>query len=93
MELDCDSDKYLDYINAKKLNHDKLPPDFFDAIVASHVVEHFADTTVALQLRNMIQSLKPSGYLLVEVLNAAHTFMHTQKIKPAYAVFQTRRLT
>ena len=76
VDPDRNSEKYLYYINAKIIENDELPTDFFDVVVASHVVEHFDAKNAINIIRAILQSLKKNGLLLVEVPQGGHSYLY-----------------
>lgn len=89
VEFDSASDKYLNYMGATKLKPDELPPNYFDVIVASHVVEHFTSTTLNDCLRAMLAALKSDGLLLVEVPHGGHTYTRLTARQDPHTLFFT----
>lgn len=69
------SEKYLNYINAQILEKDELPGNYFDVVVASHVVEHFDAKNAIAIVQSIIASIKKNGLLLVEVPQGGHTYL------------------
>jgi SAM-dependent methyltransferase len=76
VDPDRSAEKYLHYINAKIIEKDELPTDFFDVVVASHVVEHFDAKNAISIIHELLQSLKKDGLLLVEVPQGGHSYLH-----------------
>jgi SAM-dependent methyltransferase len=74
VELDGQSDKYLEYLGATKLDPNNLGTETMDVIVASHVVEHFTHTNLDINLGSMANALAPGGLLLIEVPQGGHSF-------------------
>ena len=90
VEFDKESDKYLKYLGAIKLNPNELPENFFDVIVASHVVEHFTLTNLHINLINMVRALKKnSGLILVEVPQGGHSYLKLEARQDPHTLFFT----
>lgn len=89
VELDGDSDKYLDFIGAKKLAPRELPQRFFDVIVASHVVEHFTATSLERLLKSMLLSLNEGGLLLIEVPHGGLSYVNLKARQDPHTIFFT----
>jgi lipopolysaccharide biosynthesis regulator YciM/2-polyprenyl-3-methyl-5-hydroxy-6-metoxy-1,4-benzoquinol methylase len=89
VELDSHCEKYLKYINAKKIEPSGLPQHFFDVIVASHVVEHFTDKTARIIITSMLKALKPEGLLLIEVPQGGHSFLKLKNKQAPHTIFFT----
>jgi SAM-dependent methyltransferase len=83
VELDSYSWKYLDHLGATRIVAEELGRDRFDVIVASHVIEHFTDTTFDTAVSGIVAALKPGGRLLVEVPHGGHSYLgYTGKQEP-----------
>ncbi len=71
IELDTASDKFLEYLGAKRITADTIPTGFFDVVLCSHVVEHFTAEDLQRNLQSMVQALNANGLLLIEVPNGS----------------------
>lgn len=99
VEPDIRSRKYLEFLNAEVLPADQLGDARFDAIVASHVIEHLTGKTLDTTLASIAAALKPGGHLLVEVPNGGHSYLsivarhepHTLFFSPEGLVTALRR--
>lgn len=89
VELDEESDKYLRYLGATKLDPNNMGRDRFDAILASHVVEHFTASTLDNNLINMASALKKGGLILIEVPQAGHSFAILDSGQDPHTLFFT----
>lgn len=67
IELDEHSWKYLDYINARRISLETIPSDFYDAIIASHTIEHLHPDDLYPTMQALVSSLRPGGCILIEV--------------------------
>lgn len=75
-EPDQASRKYLDYIGATVIERlEDIQPNTFDAIVASHSIEHLVAEDLIATLRRLIGALKPDGRLLIEVPQGGHSYL------------------
>lgn len=89
VELDRESDKYLNYLGAKKLTLDDLGNHVMDVIVASHVVEHFSAQTLEPNLQSIVGALDKNGLLLVEVPQGGHSFALLDTKQDPHTLFFT----
>jgi SAM-dependent methyltransferase len=89
VELDESSQKYLDYIGATRLSHNDLGHNAFDVILASHVVEHFTNTTLEENLTEMSNALSVGGHLLIEVPQGGHSFSVLETKQDPHTLFFT----
>ncbi|MDJ0826015.1 MAG: class I SAM-dependent methyltransferase [Rhodobacter sp.] len=89
IEPDPDSAKYLDYLGATRLDEDALDEMQFDAIVASHVIEHFTETDVVRRVGRMVAALAPDGRLLIEVPQGGHSRLHLTARDDPHTLFFT----
>lgn len=89
VELDQQSDKYLDFLEAKKMHPDQLPENFFDVIVASHSIEHFTPEELHNRLIQMANALKRSGILLIEVPQGGHSYLVLTTRQDPHTIFFT----
>ena len=67
IEYDRNSKKYLDYLGANLITWDTIPTEKYDAVLMSHVLEHFLPADVEPRLRALFGALKPGGLLYIEV--------------------------
>jgi len=71
--------------------------EFFDAVVASHVLEHFTYQNIRQKISEIFQSLRPGGIFLVEVPPGAQQLADffqgarpaTQRLEPHTLFFST----
>lgn len=89
VELDGESDKYLEYLGAKKLDPANLDPNSMDVIVASHVVEHFTDQNLDENLNSMVDALSDEGLLLIEVPHGGHSYVRLGARQDPHTIFFT----
>jgi SAM-dependent methyltransferase len=77
VEPDRLSHKYLAYLGATvHTDTSTLPGSGFDAIVASHVIEHLPAEELLPTLEVLIGALAPQGRLLIEVPQSGHSYLH-----------------
>ncbi|MEL7035974.1 MAG: class I SAM-dependent methyltransferase [Cyanobacteria bacterium J06592_8] len=89
VELDEESDKYLTFLGAQKLDPEKLPEKFFDAIVASHSIEHLTPEELNDRLIQIANALKPGGMLLIEVPQGGHSYLALTTRQDPHTIFFT----
>lgn len=89
VELDAHSYKYLEYINARRISYEEIGEECFDVVVASHVIEHLSEMTLAQTLERLATSLRPGGLMLVEVPTGAHTFIARKSEQAPHTLFFT----
>lgn len=89
VELDEESDKYLNFLGANKLEPGKLPEKFFDVIVASHSIEHLRAEELHDRLIQIVNALKPGGMLLIEVPQGGHSYLILTTRQDPHTIFFT----
>lgn len=87
VELDTCSDKYLAYIGARKIDPAVIPKRSYDIIVASHVIEHLTETTLARTLRSLVGALDNGGVLLIEVPTGLHGTLSIRRDESPHTLF------
>lgn len=89
-EIDPASEKYLNYLGARRFDRlDALPPAAFDAIVASHSIEHLPPEALEATLRALLASLAPEGRMLIEVPQGGHIHCHLHARQDPHTLFFT----
>lgn len=90
LEPDEDSRKYLTHIGARRFTSvGDLPRGTFDAIVASHSMEHLAIEALMPSLRRLVRSLKPGGHLLIEVPQGGLSYLYLNGRHDPHTIFFT----
>lgn len=90
LEPDEDSQKYLSHIGARRYKTvEDLPRGRFQAIVASHSVEHLAIEDLVPSLSRLMQSLKPGGHMLIEVPQGGLSYLYLNGQHDPHTIFFT----
>lgn len=90
LEPDEDSQKYLSHIGARRFKAvEDLPRRGFQAVVASHSVEHLAIEDLVPSLRRLMQSLKPGGHMLIEVPQGGLSYLYLNGQHDPHTIFFT----
>ncbi|TNF19944.1 MAG: class I SAM-dependent methyltransferase [Rhodobacteraceae bacterium] len=90
LEPDEDSQKYLSHIGARRFKAvEDLPRGKFNAVVASHAVEHLTIEDLIPNLRRLIESLKPGGHLLIEVPQGGLSYLYLNGQHDPHTIFFT----
>lgn len=89
IEPDAQSHKYLAHLGAKLTTVEGLQPDMFDAIEASHVIEHLTLTTLDKTMAALVQSLKPTGKMIIEVPNGGLSYLRLPVRHEPHTLFFT----
>lgn len=89
-EPDLNSAKYLAHIGATRLDRvEQLLDHAFDAVVASHVLEHVVPEDLQKTVDILLKSLAPGGKLLIEVPHGGHTFARLTARQDPHTLFFT----
>ncbi|MEL0435878.1 class I SAM-dependent methyltransferase [Phycobacter sp. K97] len=89
-EPDEKSIKYLDHIKAKRFSAiGELRPSSFDAIIASHAIEHLVPEALIATLAILINSLTRDGVMLIEVPQGGHSYLHLNARQDPHTLFFT----
>lgn len=89
-EPDEKSIKYLDHIKAKRFSAiGELRPGSFDAIIASHSIEHLLPEALTATLAILLNSLTRDGVMLIEVPHGGHSYLRINARQDPHTLFFT----
>lgn len=89
-EPDEKSTKYLNHIEAQRFSAlGEIPANSFDAIVASHSIEHLIPEALLATLAILINSLTKNGILVIEVPHGGHSYLHLDTRQDPHTLFFT----